>query len=81
MKLYGVAIGIDTYADRRIAPLRFARHDAEALYNLFQSNFDRRDLEFLLITDKAATRAKIMTTIGQKLAGRITPRDVVLLYL
>jgi hypothetical protein len=79
---HALVIGIDRYRDPAIAPLRFARADAEAVRAVLTDPvvglFHRDDVTLLL--DEDATAYAIRTAVGKTLASRVAPGDTVVIY-
>ena len=65
-QLYGILVGNDVYSDRRLT-LRYARHDAERLGAVLQSNpghsYARSSIK--LLTDAAATPEAVRAEISR----------------
>jgi uncharacterized caspase-like protein len=80
MKLHGAFVGINSYEDRRIAPLNFARADAERLHTAFESGLSKSETNLSVLVDKQATKQNIFELIGERIPRRTTSKDVVLLY-
>jgi uncharacterized caspase-like protein len=80
MKLYGVFVGVDTYLDGRITPLRFARTDAELFYDTVKQGIDAQERDIRLITDENAKKSAIVKTIGEEFSRIVNEDDIVLLY-
>lgn len=79
---YAVIVGIGKYHDPDIASLRFARIDAESVYQFLTEpeggGFPRENVRMLV--DEQATREAIMEAIGEWLPSQVEPDDIVLLY-
>ncbi len=79
---YAVIIGVSKYQDPDIRSLKFARADAESIYQLITDpeggGFPEDNVR--LLTDEQATREAIMQTIGEWLPGQAKPDDMVLLF-
>ena len=78
--LHAVIVGIDSYADAAIRPLRCAAADARALAELFQRRLAREEVDVRLHVDAEATRDRVRSAIVDDLPQRLEPDDVVLLY-
>jgi uncharacterized caspase-like protein len=77
--LYALAIGVDAYADRQIAPLRHARADAEAIAAMLRERVaDARSITLLVEAD--ATRGAVERILTEELPRRVGVDDVLLLY-
>jgi len=78
---YAVLIGISNYKDDSIPDLRYARADAEGLYEVLISEnggFSRENIR--LLVDDAATLTAIKSAIGTWLSRKVQPDDTVLLF-
>lgn len=75
-----VIVGIDTYKDRSIPPLSFARSDAQALSSLLESRIRSDERSVTLLADEQATRRNLMVAIGEELPTAVEENDTVLLY-
>ncbi|MFZ4808886.1 MAG: caspase family protein [Hyphomicrobiaceae bacterium] len=79
--LRGIVMGVDTYHDRRIAPLAFAAADARNLVRAMSTGqgkyFARIDLAPL--TDAAATPSRVLERLEQAVAGS-RPGDTVVFF-
>jgi hypothetical protein len=73
-----LVIGIGAFLDAKINPLRFTANDAKEFAATLK-NECKFDAVRVLI-DSEATTTNIKTEIG-KLAGRVTPEDLVVIYL
>lgn len=80
MKLYGVFIGINTYQDPSIRPLKFACADATRFDALVQNALSSAEYQSILLLDQEATRSNILDAIGNDIASQATPEDIVLLH-
>lgn len=81
-KVYAVIIGIGTFQDERIPPLRFTANDAQGFYDvLTDPNYGGvpKDQVQLLI-DKDATDRNIKTAIGKWLSQQARAEDTVIIY-
>lgn len=78
--LYGVFVGIDSYRDKRIGQLKYARADAEALYDLFERSLDPAEVELHLVLDEQACRLSVVRLIGEEISRRAVENDVIVLY-
>lgn len=79
---YAVVIGIGKYQDKRIPSLRYARADAQAIYDILTDQqyggFPKENVRLLL--DKEATEENIREAIGDWLSSRAKPEDMVVIY-
>ena len=79
---FAVIVGIDLYNDPQIPNLRFARKDAEAIYQVLTDpavgRFDPNNVITLLDAD--ATERKIRSALGTKLPRRSSKRSTVCIY-
>lgn len=79
---YAVIVGISKYQDAGIQKLRYARPDAESIYRVITDSqgggFPADNVR--LLVDEQATRERITNTIGEWLASRVEPDDMVLLF-
>ena len=79
---FAVIVGIDTYNDPQIPNLRFARKDAEAIYQVLTDpavgRFNPDNVIILL--DGDATERKIRSALGTKLPRRTSKRSTVCIY-
>ncbi|GAB4419873.1 MAG: hypothetical protein OHK0039_32790 [Bacteroidia bacterium] len=73
-----LAIGIDAYADARIANLRHAVKDIQNLGQLLQDQYDFQPAQVRLLTNAAASRRGIIRAIDQ-LIREVQPDDNALL--
>ncbi len=80
MKLYGVFVGVDTYADPHINDLSYAHADAKSLYELARQSLDPDECQLQILTDSTATKQTIMKSIGEDLSRLVTKDDIVLLF-
>jgi uncharacterized caspase-like protein len=80
MKMHGVFVGINSYSDKRISSLRFARADAEDFFTAANKSLLEPEKNLQLITDDQATKQFIFLTIGERLARQAAQEDLVLLY-
>jgi uncharacterized caspase-like protein len=78
--LHSTLIGIDKYKDDKIRSLTFAKADAEALGELLSNRVHSSELKLNLLVDKKATRANVMSLIGDELPKNVNTGDLVLLY-
>jgi formylglycine-generating enzyme required for sulfatase activity/uncharacterized caspase-like protein len=79
---YAVVIGINTYLDPKIPNLRFAREDAEAVYQvLTDAEVGRFKPEHVtLLLDGEATQRKIRSALGTKLPRQAPRESTVCIY-
>ena len=79
---HAVVVGINLYADPLIPDLRFARADAEAIYNVLTDpelgRFHPDNVTLLL--DEAASQRRIRSAIGTQLPQRTRPEDTVCIF-
>ena len=79
---YAVIIGLGTYADARIPPLRFTENDAQGLADVLTDprygGIPQDHVKLLL--DQAATEQAMKHAIGQWLRQQAQEKDLVLLY-
>jgi formylglycine-generating enzyme required for sulfatase activity len=79
---HAVIIGIDVYQDKQIPDLRFARKDAEAVYDVLTDpkvgRFPRANVT--LLVDGDATERNIRSALGTKLLNRTSPSSTVCIY-
>lgn len=80
MKLYGVFVGIDTYADNRISRLAFATSDAQLFYDTVKQGIPAHERDIRLLTNTNATKSTIVKTIGEEFSRVVKEDDIVLLY-
>jgi len=80
MKLYGVFVGVDKYADERIQPLQFAKADAQHFYNTVRQALDSEESDLRLLTDENAIKSAVVNVIGEELSRVVNEDDIVLLY-
>ncbi len=79
---YAVIVGINQYEDKSIPDLKFARADAEAIYDvLSHPELGRISPDnIILLLDENATQRKIRSAIGTKIPRRAGENDVVYIY-
>lgn len=80
MKLYGVFVGVDTYQDRNIRPLQFAKADARYFYDTVGRAMNPKDAELTILTDQDAVKTRVVGTIGEELSRAVSEDDIVLLF-
>lgn len=80
MKLHGAFVGINSYEDKMIRPLRFASADAESFYNRLSQALPKNETHLSLLTDKDATRQNILELIGERLPRIAVADDLVLIF-
>jgi uncharacterized caspase-like protein len=80
MKLHAAFIGINSYKDKRINSLRFARSDAEDFYTTVEKGLSKNETSLSILTDKQATKQNILELIGEQLPRRVVADDIVLLF-
>ncbi len=79
--LHLVAVGIDQYKDSSIAPLRFARADAEAFGAMFERGIHPTERQVTYLLDGDATHDAIRDVIGEQLVRTaVEHEDVVVMY-
>jgi uncharacterized caspase-like protein len=78
--LRAVVIGIDKYTDPKIPNLRYAKKDAEAVYELLLSGIFPSDRSVALLTDESATKRNLMVAIGEELVRTTSHLDTVVIY-
>src|SRR2546429_5025854 len=79
--LYLVAVGINQYKDGAIAPLQYARNDAEVFGAMFEHGIHPTERSITYLLDSDATQENIRDVIGERLArNAVTPADIVVLY-
>ena len=79
---HAVIVGINTYRHRNIRDLNFARHDAQAIYEIL---VDPRLGQFspsnvTLLVDERATRSNVISAIGTRLRKAAGQNDLVCIY-
>lgn len=77
-RLVALLIGIDSYPDP-VPSLRGCVADVTELAALLRGRVAAEDLDLMILTDAAATRAAVIATIAEHL-GRAGPEDVALLH-
>jgi uncharacterized caspase-like protein len=80
VKLHALLVGVDRYASGAIAPLRWARADAEEFAQLLEDGLHPAQREVRLLLDEAATRRTVAAEVGDRLARTAGEGDLVLLY-
>ena len=70
MRRYALLVGVDTYADRAIPPLRFAERDAQALGRVLA---ERYGFEVRCLVGEEARREAILNVLG---SGRLSEQAV-----
>lgn len=80
MEIYGVFIGIDKYNDPRIKRLKYAKKDAEVLFNEFVSHFPEFTNNFYLLLNEKATKDQIYNIIGEQIPLFVKKNDIVIIY-
>jgi uncharacterized caspase-like protein len=79
---YGVVIGIGEYQDSGIPALKYARDDAEEIYNILTNpeygNFPKENVKLLI--DKEATLTNIKSAMGTFLRRNAGEDDMVCIY-
>jgi len=79
--VWGVFIGVSQYQNTELN-LKYADRDAQALHDFFATQFQERIPadQFKLLTNKEASRGKILRALGEVLR-RAQPEDLVILSL
>lgn len=80
MKLHGAFIGLNSYKDKRISPLNFARADAESFYKAVEDGLPKNETRLSLLVDKQATKQNILELIGERFPRNASSDDIVLLF-
>lgn len=81
-RLFVVAIGVSSYQDTALSPLRFAHLDAEAVAAYFRTTLDLPADQVLVRTTERATLQEVKSILGTKLPRLATAaEDTVILYL
>jgi uncharacterized caspase-like protein len=82
MKLYGVFIGIDNYADPHIPTLSYAKSDAEHFFRLVEESMrlSSSAYQLKLLTDTQATKQSVLKVIGEDLSRVVEEDDLLLLF-
>ena len=80
MKLYGVFVGIDNYADPNISKLSYAKADAEHFYKLVKGSMNSNESQLKLLTDAQATKQSVLRAIGEDLSRVVQEDDLLLLF-
>jgi uncharacterized caspase-like protein len=80
MKLYGIFIGVDNYADPYIPRLNYARADAKSFYELVMESLDPSECHLQLLVDIQATKLAVAKAIGEDLSRMSNENDIVLLF-
>lgn len=79
---YGVIVGIGKYKDKDIPTLKYAKEDAQAIYDILTDskygNFPKENVKLLL--DEEATLAEIKSAMGTFLARNAGEDDMVCIY-
>jgi uncharacterized caspase-like protein len=78
--LHAVLVGVNSFQDSAIAPLSYARADAEALAELLRSRIREEDRDVRVLVDADATKGKIMELIAEELPRSMSDGDAALLY-
>ncbi|KIM41893.1 hypothetical protein M413DRAFT_445103 [Hebeloma cylindrosporum] len=80
-RLFAVVCGINAYESKDFSRLRGAVKDAEAVVDLLVTNYHVPRAQIILLTDKAASRSSIISTLdGLSTDPRIQPGDPILFY-
>ncbi len=81
-QIYAVIIGISKYQSEGIAPLEYARADAQALYDFLTStkgqNVPKANIKLLL--DEEATLLNVKKALGVFLAKKARKKDTVMIF-
>ena len=80
---YIVAIGIENYQDSRIESFRFARENAQGIYDLLIDPLYGRinpEKHSMLLVDEQVINQHIKKTIGKWLYQEATEKDIVVIY-
>lgn len=82
MKLYGVFVGIDNYADPNIPKLSYAKADAEHFFKLVEESMSLSSSKYQLklLTDTQATKQSVLKAIGEDLSRVVQEEDLLLLF-
>jgi uncharacterized caspase-like protein len=77
--LHAVLIGVDTYRDPTIQPLRFAAADAEALASVLDERVDGNRV-ITVLTNAEATKERVARVLTTELPRGLSTGDTVFLY-
>ena len=80
---WAVVIGVGRYEHRDVPPLRFAVSDADAMYTLLTTTAGFPKDHVLLLTDRTETKPtlrNIRQALGEFLARKAGPDDIVVIY-
>lgn len=75
---WALVIGINNY--QYTSPLSYARHDAEAVANILEKQFNFPQNNIVLKVDEAATRDAILKSFLQFANGEVETNDRILVF-
>src|SRR5947209_1863099 len=75
-----VIVGIDSYKDPRISHLNCAVADASAFFDCIETSIPKSQANLYLLTNQEATLKALRTTVGEVVARRTQPEDLVILF-